>query len=316
MNTLLWRLHRTQAYIAGAALIVLAAVLLITGIALSGTYHHFVAGCAAAHDCGDTSQVFGGYGLITNLLFATMAVPLLFGLFWGAPLLAREFEDGTHGLAWTQGVTRRRWLSRTVAWTLLAAAVWGGVMAVLLTWWRGPANAMAVPNIRLVLGIFDIQGIVPVAYSVFAVALGIAAGAAFRRVLPAMATMFAVFTGLRFLIAEYARPHYLTPVSRLLPFGPGSGGVPAGSWVLSSVVTGPGGQRYGDFTFQDVPAACRGLGPKPSPSCMTAHGFHELISYQPAGRFWAFQGIEAGIFLVLAAALIAVTFRLVLARDA
>jgi hypothetical protein len=316
MNTLLWRLHRTQAYIAGAALIVLAAVLLITGIALSGTYHHFVAGCAAAHDCGDTSQVFGGYGLITNLLFATMAVPLVFGLFWGAPLLGKEFEDGTHGLAWTQGVTRRRWLSRTVAWTLLAAAVWGGVMAVLLTWWRGPANAMAVPNIRLVLGIFDIQGIVPVAYSVFAVALGIAAGAAFRRVLPAMATMFAVFTGLRFLIAEYARPHYLTPVSRLLPFGPGSGGVPAGSWVLSSVVTGPGGQRYGDFTFQDVPAACRGLGPKPSPSCMTAHGFHELISYQPAGRFWAFQGIEAGIFLVLAAALIAVTFRLVLARDA
>jgi hypothetical protein len=316
MNTLLWRLHRTQAYIAGAALIVLAAVLLITGIALSGTYHHFVAGCAAAHDCGDTSQVFGGYGLITNLLFATMAVPLVFGLFWGAPLLGKEFEDGTHGLAWTQGVTRRRWLSRTVAWTLLAAAVWGGVMAVLLTWWRGPANAMAVPNIRLVLGIFDIQGIVPVAYSVFAVALGIAAGAAFRRVLPAMATTLAVFTAVRFLIAEYARPHYLTPVSRLLPFGPGSGGVPAGSWVLSSVVTGPGGQRYGDFTFQDVPAACRGLGPKPSPSCMTAHGFHELISYQPAGRFWAFQGIEAGIFLVLAAALIAVTFRLVLARDA
>ena len=41
-----------------------------------------------------------------------------------------------------------------------------------------------------------------------------------------------------------------------------------------------------------------------------------LISYQPAGRFWAFQGIEAGILLVLAAALIAVTFRLVLARDA
>jgi hypothetical protein len=316
MNTLMWRLHRTQAYIAGAALIVLAAVLLITGIALSGTYHHFVVGCAAAHDCGDTSQVFGGYSLITNLLFATMTIPLLFGLFWGAPLLAKEFEDGTHGLAWTQGVTRRRWLSRTVAWALLAATVWGGVMAVLLTWWRGPANAMAVPNIRLVLGIFDIQGIVPVAYSVFAVALGIAAGAAFRRVLPAMATTFAVFTGLRFIIAEYTRPHYLTPVSRLLPFGPGSGGVPAGSWVISSVVTGRGGQRYGDFTFQDVPAACRSLGPKPSPSCMTAHGFHVLNTYQPAGRFWAFQGIEAGIFLVLAAALIAVTFRLVLARDA
>jgi hypothetical protein len=147
------------------------------------------------------------------------------------------------------------------------------------------------------------------------VALGIAAGAAFRRVLPAMAATFAVFTGLRFLIAEYARPHYLTPASMLIPFGPDNG--PSGSWVLPSVVTGPGGQRYGSFTFQDVPAACRSLWPTPSyPSCMTAHGFHDLITYQPASRFWAFQGTEAGLFLVLAAVLIAVTFRLVLARDA
>jgi hypothetical protein len=147
------------------------------------------------------------------------------------------------------------------------------------------------------------------------VALGIAAGTAFRRVLPAMATTFAVFTGLRFLIAEYARPHYLTPVSTLRQLPIVNGGVPSGSWVLSSVTIGPGGQRYGNITFQDVPAACRGNGPT-EPSCLAAHGFHVLITYQPAGRFWAFQGIEAGIFLVLAAALIAVTFRLVLARDA
>jgi hypothetical protein len=315
MNTLIWRLHRGQAYRAGAALIVLAAVLLITGIAISGTYHDFVAGCAAARDCGEPSQVLGRDGLIINWLLATMAIPLLFGLFWGAPLLASQFEDGTHGLAWTQGVTRGRWLSRTVAWAILAALVWGGALAALVSWFRGPANALAFPGVRFDPGIFDIQGIVPVAYSVFAVALGIATGAAFRRVLPAMATTFAVFAGLRFLIAEFARPHYLTPVSRVFPFGPDNG--PPGSWVLPSIVTGPGGQRYGNFTFQDIPAACSGQAQKPSlASCMTAHGFHDLITYQPAARFWAFQGIEAGIFLVLAAALIAVTFRLVLARDA
>ena len=36
--------------------------------------------------------------------------PLLVGLFWGAPVLAREFERGTHRLAWTQSVPRRAWL--------------------------------------------------------------------------------------------------------------------------------------------------------------------------------------------------------------
>ncbi|HTU72122.1 MAG TPA: hypothetical protein VMG38_01255 [Trebonia sp.] len=315
MNTLVWRLHRSQAYVTGAALIVLAAVLLITGIAVSGTYHDFVVGCAAAHDCGDPSPVLGRDGLITDWLLATMAIPLLFGMFWGAPLLATEFEDGTHGLAWTQGVTRGRWLSRTVAWPLLAALVWGGALAALVTWWRAPANALGFPGVRFDTGIFDIQGIMPVAYSVFAVALGIAMGTAFRRVLPAMATTLAVFTGVRFLITEFARPHYLTPASALVPIGGDNG--PSGSWVLSNVTVGPGGQRYGNFTFQDEPAACRSLPPGPKePACLAAHGFHVLITYQPAGRFWAFQGIEAAIFLVLAAALIAMTFRLVLARDA
>ena len=38
--------------------------------------------------------------------------------------------------------------------------------------------------------------------------------------------------------------------------------------------------------------------------------------YQPASRFWAFQGIESGIFLLLAAALIAVAAWLILAREA
>jgi len=35
------------------------------------------------------------------------------------------------------------------------------------------------------------------------------------------------------------------------------------------------------------------------------HGVQGWISYQPAERFWAFQRIEAGIFLALAAILLA-----------
>ena len=48
-------------------------------------------------------------------------LPALVGMFVGAPLLARELEHGTHRLAWTQSVTRRRWLlSKTL---LLALAI-------------------------------------------------------------------------------------------------------------------------------------------------------------------------------------------------
>jgi hypothetical protein len=104
-------------------------------------------------------------------------------------------------------------------------------------------------------------------------------------------------------------------VSRTLPFGAGGlagVGAPARSWVLSTAIVSPDGHHYDGITPASLPAACRGQGP----SCLSARGFHTVISYQPAGRFWAFQGIEAGLFVVLAAILIAVAWRLVLTRDA
>lgn len=318
VNVLVWRLHRPQAYIACAALAALGVLLAITGITITRHYHAFLASCAAARSCGHTGELFAGDAAITSLVNATMAVPLLFGLFWGAPLLAREFEDGTHNLAWTQGVTRIRWLTHTAGWPLLAAAGWGAAMAALVSWWRGPQNAAGAP-VRLATFTFDIQGIAPVAYAVFAVALGIAAGALLRRVLPAMAATFTVFTGLRFVIAEYARPHYLAPLSwSYPPFSDNA--APRGSLVLSNATLGPDGHNYtAGLGFQQVPPACRGNGQQAAAqlnTCLASHGFHTQILYQPASRFWTFQGIEAGLFILLATALIAVAYRIVLARDA
>ena len=112
---MIWRLHRGQAYVAGAALAALTGLLLLTGIAMARDYHAFLASCGTTRSCGGPTQLlFHGDGAITTLVDATMAVPLLLGVFWGAPLLAREFEAGTHNLAWTQGVTRRGWLSRNI----------------------------------------------------------------------------------------------------------------------------------------------------------------------------------------------------------
>jgi hypothetical protein len=41
--------------------------------------------------------------------------PAFIGAFWGAPLIARERETGTLRLAWTQSITRRRWLGTKFA---------------------------------------------------------------------------------------------------------------------------------------------------------------------------------------------------------
>jgi ABC-type transport system involved in multi-copper enzyme maturation permease subunit len=113
MTYVVWRLHRNQVYVAGGALVALAVVLLI-----------------------GKGQL--GKDAVTVLVYATIVVPVLFGLFWGAPLLAKEFEDGTHSLVWTQGVTRRRWLRSNVTGVLLIAVVWSAALTALITWWSLP----------------------------------------------------------------------------------------------------------------------------------------------------------------------------------
>ena len=120
MNQLIWRLHRGQAYFAAGALAVFVVILLITGLVMANDYHQFLATCALTQSCANgQGQLFSGDGAIFDIVNLSIVVPLLFGLFWGAPLVAKEeLEDGTHNLMWTQGVTRRRWLSSNIVWCL------------------------------------------------------------------------------------------------------------------------------------------------------------------------------------------------------
>ncbi len=317
MNHLVWRLHRNQVWFAVAALAALAVILLVTGITMADDYRRALAGCTAAQSCsGLSNELFRGDGAIIDLVDLTLVIPLLFGLFWGAPLLAKEFEDGTHNLAWTQGVSRRRWLRVNLTWSLLAAAVWGAALAALVSWWRYPENALDTR-----FDAFDVQGVVPVAYALFAVALGIAVGSVLRRVLPSLAVTLAIFVGLRVTIANFLRPHYLAPITKMFPIT-SSAGASHGAWVLSSGLVGPTGTVLGPnigIDMNNFPSACRTVFPGGKGllgKCLSSHGYHQVLTYQPDGRFWTFQWMEAGIFVLLAAALVAFTVWRVRSHDA
>jgi hypothetical protein len=298
MNQLIWRLHYRQVYWALSALAVLAVLLVVTGINMAHDYRSFQATCAATQSCGDAASIlYRGDGFVIDVVDSTLVISALVGMFWGAPLVAQEYEEGTQNLAWTQGVTRRKWFGVNVAWVFAAAVLWAGALTVLVSWWRSPENAIDGR-----FEAFDIQGIVPIAYAVFAVSLGIAAGTVLRRVVPAIAATIGGFVAVRFPIDVWARPHFMPAVTKLYP--PGSqANWPKGAWALSTQLIGP----------TRTPLVC---GKSVSPRCLAAHGYHELLTYQPANRFWAFQGIEAAIFLALAVVLLAVAQRLVLKRDA
>ncbi len=326
MTWLTWRQHRIQFLVGAALLAAFAVLIVITGVQVANQYHAAQVACAAGQGCQTGGGLFLGSHAVGFLIISTLGAPALVGLFLGAPLVAAEAEAGTTQFAWMQSVTRRRWVAVKVGWMLLAAAVWGGAISALVTWWEGPNNALQMNMFDP--GRFDIMGIVPVAYSLFAMALGIAAGTLLRRTLPAIAVTLAGFIAVRALITLLLRPHYMSAVT--VYYKVTSNFRPPGSfWQLASGIVGPGGQAIDLNTNENavfgvpanyLPASCtqvsRGVF-TPPPSCVQAVShFRGFLTYQPADRYWTFQGIETGIFLLLAAALIAVTAVMLLRRDA
>jgi len=314
MTWVTWRQYRSQGALAAALLAALAVVLLITGMHEAQVWHAALASCGTVRGCGSPSL---SNPVLMTLIVATSAVPLLPGLFWGAPTVAHELESGTNQFAWMQSVTKRRWLAVRAAWLLLAAAILAGAVSALVTWWLGPNNALTADAFEA--NRFDITNIVPAGYAIFAVALGICAGVLLRRTLPAMAVTLAGFAGVRVLIAQWLRPHYMTPVT--VYFKLTGSYAPKGSYLgVSQGIVGPHGQPpagSGSYIFNGspVPAVCAKVMQNPAP-CMAAHGYQEYLAYQPADRFWAFQGIETSIFVVLAAAALGVAFWVLRRRDA
>jgi len=323
-----WRQYRLQGTIAAAVLAAFAAVILVDGIEIAAHWHTLLVACAGSSACLQREpRPTLVNGVVSDLPYISLIVPAVLGMLWGAPLVANELETRTSDFAWAQSVTRARWLTAKAGWLLLAAAVCGGVISALTTWWSGPNNALQASAFQP--GQFDTQGIVPIGYAVFAMALGIAAGTIARRTLPGIAVALGGFIGLRVVISDLLRPHYMPAVTTYYRLT--SSFAPSGqAWVFSQGAVSKSGQvvaaGWGNV-YSVLPATCQKLFNNVAPpsksgnlaplmSCMQANGWRGFVTYQPASRYWPFQGIETGIYLLLAAALIAVTFRIVRKRDA
>jgi len=325
MTWLVWRQYRAPGAVAVALLAVAAAAILADGFQIASHWHSILVACAGNSACLQQQGLVNG--VMSDLPDLSLIVPAVLGMLWGAPLVAHELESRTSDFAWAQSVTRTRWLTVKAGWLLLAAAACGGAVAALTTWWSGPINAQFAS--AFMPGQFDTQGIVPIGYAVFAMALGIAAGTVARRTLPAIAVTLGGFIALRLVISDVVRPHYLAAVTTYYNVT-GSFTPPGAPWMLAQGAVSKTGvvvpQGWGTLG-NALPASCQkvlnaapstksGAGTSGVFSCMQAHGWRGFATYQPASRYWPFQGIETGIYVLLAAALIAVTFAIVRSRDA
>lgn len=107
MIKLTWRQFRMQALVALVAVVVV-------GVTALATRPHLVGLILAAADAPPV--IPAAYLFLRNaFIFVAIGAPVLVGVFWGAPLVAHELETGTFRLAWTQSISRTRWLATKLA---------------------------------------------------------------------------------------------------------------------------------------------------------------------------------------------------------
>ena len=327
MIWLTWRQFRAQAWAALATLAVIGIAFAITGPHLASMYDTSgIPTCQAHSDCGTMVSNFLSElkGLDAVLYFVGVGVlyvgPGLIGIFWGAPLVTRELEAGTFRMTWNQSVTRTRWIAVKLGLVGLASMAAAGLLSFMMSWWASPisqANALnttrngsSILN-RLTPLLFGASGIAPVGYAAFAFALGVTAGVLIRRTLPAMAITLAIFAAIQVVVPNWVRPHLISPLHSITALNPagidqvgitdnhmtlGSGVNILGAWVISN---------------QDIDAAGHPFTGPPTQACLTANAsscnasigrlhLRQLVTYQPASRYWAFQWYETAIFLAAA----------------
>jgi hypothetical protein len=320
-----WRQHRlTLAGVVGlfgAA----AGCLLITGLPM----HHAYAAVTTCHPAGSDScqqvahNFLGTYVLRVGITAALLQViPALIGAFVGAPLLAREFETGTFGYAWTQGFGRARWTVAKLVPLAVTVIVAAAAFSPLVSWYLQPVIGAGDNNGPLYPTVFDLRGVALAAWTLAAFAIGALAGVLIRRVIPAMFATLAVWAGLAFVTGAYLRQHYEAPLVTSNPNVPHlagvisqlwtRGGQPASLDMINQTLRPVDVQAVTPGLFQPGPATPANLGDPVQ--YLIQHGYTQLTTFQPASRYWPFQWIEGGWLLALSLLLLAATVWLVRRR--
>ena len=303
---LTWRQHRWPIVIGAVTPVAMTAWMLVAANSLTG----YAKGCTA-HRCSEPfakAASFASYQMNT-LVF----LPVLLAVFWGVPLLAREYEQRTLLLAWSQDVSPLRWLFGKTA-------ILGVLVAAMGTLLAGTAEHLAheyhaYTGTSLFEGtMFQGGGWLPLTLALAWLAFGIAAGAATRRTMPAIAAVAGVWIGGRIVLMPRLREKFMTPLTSVKPFSADS--TARGSTIelrdtANDMMIGRGDPLFVDSHGGTHPAhvvmdqwcsdqvlnQSRGTkGADPMLACLQQHDIvGTLHTYQPASRMGTFHLIENGM---------------------
>lgn len=235
-------------------------------------------------------------GLLSHL-------PIVVAPFVGGALVARDMEQGTGVLAWTQSVTPTRWLAAKLGG---AAVLLGGgtaLLTVLHRWVWLTGEHHAADNWYFAEN-FRMSGPVTTGYVLLGLGVGAFVAVLTRRVLPTVGLAAGVMALVQWLADE--NRFSLWPADQVS--GSQAMVLPQDTYTLEYGVVTASGERVPE-AFCDVELADEVA------SCLDRFGGVDFYAdVHPAAHFLPLQLVETGVALALAAALTAAAFRLLRRR--
>ncbi|MEV7468441.1 ABC transporter permease [Streptomyces kronopolitis] len=273
---------------------------------------HHIAGCSQISlvaRCSDTqgpvTAFRDAYNPSMKLAEAGLVLlPVLVGVFLGAPLIARELEAGTHKLVLSQSVGPLRWLAAKTALPAAVVLAAGTLMSAAYTWlWQVGGDEVSGAYWYSTLG-FNSLGPVPVAYALLGLAIGTLTGLLLRRTVSAMGVTLALTALVQYAFAVL-RPHLL-PLATAKFRSTEPTQVADNSWLVDQGYYTTSGER-----LPEVP--CRP--DQDFDGCLRQHHVAgQYMDHHPASHHWPLAFFEAGLVLALTAVLTVLAFRVMRRR--
>jgi hypothetical protein len=325
---LMWRRYRV---LMGLAVVALGGL----GIWMLWAGHAFddAVVSSACHTASSACPVYNGAFSLSNqadvINFLLLFVPCLLGMVFGAPLVAGELEQSTNRLAWTQGISRTKWL--IVKWCAvgISLVIVVALLTLIVQWWTAHAIERIDTN-WIGTGLsggplhplyFPITGLAFSAYTLFAFALGAALGAVIRKTSWAIAGTVVIYTAVSVVAVLFVRPSLVPQLFVENPTVTAAANVPSGVVSTSPFNTSQlDGSWYLGFGYRYAPGAhvtgpsadvvgqhCEALNAAPYAACLSDHHVQQGTFYLTANHYWELQWRESGLLLLVSGALFGAT---------
>jgi hypothetical protein len=332
MTWVVWRQQRSIVVAFFSAAVVFAIWLIATGQHEQSLWSQFLAApCKGSlgssngdiNSCGALQAAIANGAHLDDgtAIVGTIFAPLL-GLILGVNAVARELEQKTNRLAWTQSGTRSKWLASKYLTSVATIVVISIPLCLVLSWWVRASHDGA----RITPKVFPVSGFVEIGYGVLCFVLTVAVGLVIRRAGWTLAVCIILFAGLFFSFADRVRQHLVSPsVTRVqtVQYEEGSssgfyssGGAPANSWFFY--------QGFEPVTIKGVPSlAFLGKSNNEMNSCESKKVSGKYVSgnyclqhlhlrnvevYIADSQYWKLQLLEGGSYVGVAALLAGLTF--------